>query len=156
MQKFFNLYSKDIELIISKRFDYKKKLEFIDSLKGSDFIINCSGAIPQRINNLRNKNHKENYYKITIAVAGFSIENLSVEVSGTLLVVKARSPLKAPETEYLHRGIAQRPFIKNFRLENNVKVYNAELIEGMLSIYLEKIIPKDTSPIKIKINTKNT
>ena len=99
---------------------------------------------------------KENHYKITIAVAGFSIDNLSVEVSGTLLVVKARSPLKAPETEYLHRGIAQRPFIKKFRLENNVKVYNAELIEGMLSIFLEKIIPKDTSPIKIKINTKNT
>ena len=99
---------------------------------------------------------EENHYKITIAVAGFSIENLSVEVSGTLLVVKASSPLKASGTEYLHKGIAQRPFIKNFRLENNVKVYNAELIEGMLSIFLEKIIPKDTSPIKIKINTKNT
>ena len=98
---------------------------------------------------------KENHYKITIAVAGFSIENLSVEVTGTLLVVKARSPLKVPGTEYLHRSIAQRPFIKNFRLENNVKVYNAELIEGMLSIFLEKIIPQDTSPIKIKINTKN-
>ena len=99
---------------------------------------------------------KENYYRITIAVAGFSIENLSVEVSGTLLAVKASSPLKTPENEYLYKGIAQRPFIKNFRLENNVKVYNAELIEGMLSIFLEKIIPKDTSPIKIKINTKNT
>ena len=99
---------------------------------------------------------KENHYKITIAVAGFSIENLSVEISGTLLVVRASSPLKTPETEYLYRGIAQRPFIKNFRLENNVKVYNAELIEGMLSIFLEKIIPKDRSPIKIKINTKNT
>ncbi len=99
---------------------------------------------------------KENHYKITIAVAGFPIENLSVEVSGTLLVVKASSPLKTPETEYLYKGIAQRPFIKNFRLENNVKVYNVELIEGMLSIFLEKIIPKNTSPIKIKINTKNT
>ena len=76
-------------------------------------------------------------------------------MSGTLLVVKARSPLKAPETEYVHRCIAHRPFIKNFRLENNVKVYNAELIEGMLSICLEKIIPKDASPIKIKINTEN-
>ena len=99
---------------------------------------------------------KENHYKITIAVAGFALENLSVEVSGTLLAVRASSPSKTPERKYLHRGIAQRPFIKNFRLENNVKVYNAELIEGMLSIFLEKIIPKDTSPIKIKINTKNT
>ena len=99
---------------------------------------------------------KENHYKITIAVAGFLIDDLSVEVSGTLLVVKARSPLEAPETEYLHKGIAQRPFIKNFRLENNIKVYLAELTEGMLSIFLEKIIPKDTFPIRIKINTKNT
>ena len=99
---------------------------------------------------------KENHYKITIAVAGFSIENLSVEVSGTLLVVSASSPLKPSGTEYLHKGIAQRPFIKNFRLENNIKVYLAELNEGMLSIFLEKIIPKDTFPIRIKINTKNT
>ena len=99
---------------------------------------------------------KENHYKITIAVAGFSIENLSVEVSGTLLVVKASSPLNPSGTEYLHKGIAQRPFIKNFRLENNIKVYLAELTEGMLSIFLEKIIPKDTFPIRIKINTKNT
>ena len=98
---------------------------------------------------------KENHYKITIAVAGFSIENLSAEVSGTLLVVKASSPLKASGTEYLYKGIAQRPFIKKFRLENNIKVYFAELTEGMLSIFLEKIIPKDTFPIKIKINTKN-
>ena len=56
----------------------------------------------------------------------------------------------------MYKGIAQRPFLKNFRLENNIKVYNAELIEGMLSIFLEKIIPRDLSPIKIKINTRNT
>ena len=42
------------------------------------------------------------------------------------------------------------------KVENNVKVNNAELTEGMLSIFLEKIIPKDTFTIKIKINTKNT
>ncbi len=99
---------------------------------------------------------KENHYRITIAVAGFSIENLSVEVSGTLLVVKGSRPLKDSRSQYLHKGIAQRPFIKNFRLENNVKVNHAELTEGMLSIFLEKIIPKDSFAIKIKINTKNT
>lgn len=75
LQKFFNLYSKDIELIISKRFDYKKKLEFIDSLKGSDYIINCSGAIPQRINDSRNKIHKENYYKINYLIPEVLLEN---------------------------------------------------------------------------------
>ena len=53
--KFFNLYTKEIELIIPKRFDLKKKLEFIDSLKSSDYVINCSGAIPQRIPNFKDE-----------------------------------------------------------------------------------------------------
>ena len=97
---------------------------------------------------------KDNHYKITIAVVGFSKGNLNVEVLGTLLIVKANSPLKHAETDYLHKGIAQRPFVKKFRLENNIKVYNAELIEGMLYIYLKKIIPEDTLPIKININSK--
>ena len=96
---------------------------------------------------------KDNHYKITIAVAGFSKENLTVEVLGTFLIVKANSPLKNTETEYLHKGIAQRPFIKKFRLENNIEVFNAELIEGILSIFLKRIIPEETLPIKIKINS---
>ena len=87
-----------------------------------------------------------------IAVAGFSKENLTVEVLGTFLIVKANSPLKNTETEYLHKGIAQRPFIKKFRLESNLQVSLAELKEGMLSIYLNRVIPEESKPIKIKIN----
>ena len=91
-------------------------------------------------------------YKITIAVAGFSIDQLSVEVLGSLLIVKTEIEKNFQEIEYIHKGIAQRPFIKKFRLESNLQVSLAELKEGMLSIYLNRVIPKESKPVKIKIN----
>ena len=93
-------------------------------------------------------------YKISIAVAGFTLEKLSVEVTDNLLIVKAESANTSNENEYIHKGIALRPFIKNFRLERNLRVSTSEFHEGILSIYLEKIIPEEDTPIKIKINTK--
>ena len=92
-------------------------------------------------------------YKITIAVAGFSIDQLSVEVLGSLLIVKTESEKNFQEIEYIHKGIAQRPFIKKFRLESNLQVTLAELKEGMLSIYLNRVIPEESKPVKIKINS---
>ena len=93
-------------------------------------------------------------YKISIAVAGFTLEKLSVEVTDNLLIVKAESANTYNENDYIHKGIALRPFIKNFRLERNLRVSTSEFHEGILSIYLEKIIPEEVTPIKIKINTK--
>ena len=95
-----------------------------------------------------------NKYKISIAVAGFSLDKLSVEVLDNLLTVKALSANTCNENKYIHKGIALRPFIKNFRLERNLKVLTSELHAGILAIYLEKIIPKEIIPIKIKINSK--
>ena len=92
-------------------------------------------------------------YKITIAVAGFSIDQLSVEVLGSLLIVKAESANSCQDIEYIHKGIAQRPFIKNFRLESNLLVSLAELKEGMLSIYLNRVTPEESKPVTIKINS---
>ena len=97
---------------------------------------------------------KNNKYKISIAVAGFTLDKLSVVVLDNLLIVKAESANTSNENEYIHKGIALRPFIKNFRLERNLRVTISELHEGILSIYLEKIIQEEVIPIKIKINTK--
>ena len=97
---------------------------------------------------------QDNKYKITIAVAGFSIDKLSVEVIDKLLVVKAESINDSINQEYLYKGIAQRPFTKKFRLESNLKVENASLSEGILSIIIKKIIPEEVPPIRIKINSK--
>ena len=92
-------------------------------------------------------------FKITIAVAGFSIDQLSVEVLGSLLTVKAESANSCQDIEYIHKGIAQRPFIKNFRLESNLLVSLAELKEGMLSIYLNRVTPEEPKPVTIKIDS---
>ena len=92
-------------------------------------------------------------YKITIAVAGFSIDQLSVEVLGSLLIVKAESANNFQENEYIHKGIAQRPFIKKFRLESNLQVSLADLKEGILSIYLNRVTPEEAKPVIIKINS---
>jgi len=92
-------------------------------------------------------------YKITIAVAGFSIDQLSVEVLGSLLIVKAESANNFQEIEYIHKGIAQRPFIKKFRLESNLQVSLADLKEGILSIYLNRVTPEEAKPVIIKINS---
>ena len=97
---------------------------------------------------------QDSKYKITIAVAGFPIDKLSVEIIDTLLVIKAVSMNKLSRQDYIYKGIAQRPFIKKFRLERNLKVEKADLNEGMLSIFLTKIIPEDVLPIRIKINSK--
>ncbi len=92
-------------------------------------------------------------FKITIAVAGFSIDQLSVEVLGSLLTVKAERANSYQDIEYIHKGIAQRPFIKNFRLESNLLISLAELKEGMLSIYLNRVTPEEPKPVTIKINS---
>ena len=97
---------------------------------------------------------KNDKYRISIAVAGFTLDKLSVEVLDNLLVVKAESANTSNENKYIHKGIALRPFIKNFRLERNLRVSTSEFHEGILSIYLEKIIPEEVIPIKIIINTK--
>ena len=102
--------------------------------------------------NLEKLNNNE--YKISIAVAGFSLDKLSVEVLDNLLTVKALSANTCNENKYIYKGIALRPFIKNFRLERNLRVLTSELHDGILAIYLEKIIPKEIIPIKIKINSK--
>ena len=73
--KFFHLNKKEIELIIPKRFDLNKKLEFIYSLENSDYVINCSGAIPQRIPNFKNFKDQLNYYKINYLIPEILLEN---------------------------------------------------------------------------------
>ena len=64
--KFFNFYKKEINLIIPKRFEFNNKFEFINSLENPDYVINCSGAIPQRIPNIKGLNDKLSITKLII------------------------------------------------------------------------------------------
>lgn len=90
-------------------------------------------------------------YRISIAVAGFSDADLSVEVREKALIVSAR---KADEDEgktFLHRGIATRAFERRFHLADHVQVTGAAHADGMLHIELERQVPEALKPRQIQI-----
>ncbi|MEZ5754877.1 MAG: Hsp20 family protein [Paracoccaceae bacterium] len=93
----------------------------------------------------------EDSYRISIAVAGFTAEELAVEVKDGTLLVTAR---KAPEAEgktYLHRGIATRAFERRFALADHVRVTGAVHELGMLHIDLTRETPEALKPRRIEI-----
>jgi molecular chaperone IbpA len=96
----------------------------------------------------------EDAYRISIAVAGFSPDELTVEVKEGALHVTAR---KAPETEaraYLHRGIATRTFDRRFALADHVRVTGANHEHGMLHIDLVREMPEALKSRRIEIGRK--
>ncbi|MGB0661439.1 MAG: Hsp20 family protein [Mangrovicoccus sp.] len=100
----------------------------------------------------------EDAYRISIAVAGFTDQDLSVETKENALVVSAR---KSEETEdqartYLHRGIATRAFERRFQLADHVRVTGASTENGMLHIELKREVPEVLKPRRIAITRSGT
>ena len=94
----------------------------------------------------------ENGYRISIAVAGFAADDLSVEVKENALVVAARKADDAEEPRtYLHRGIATRAFERRFTLADHVRVTGASHADGMLHIDLVRELPEVLKPRRIQI-----
>ncbi|MEN8893159.1 Hsp20 family protein [Planktotalea arctica] len=90
-------------------------------------------------------------YRISIAVAGFSDADLSVEVKDGALFVSARKGEEAAERTYLHRGIATRAFERRFHLADHVRVTGASHEDGMLHIDLSREMPEALKPRQIEI-----
>ncbi len=90
-------------------------------------------------------------YRISIAVAGFSPEELAVEVKDGALHVAARKAPEAAERTYLHRGIATRAFDRRFALADHVRVTGAVHEHGMLHIDLVRETPEALKPRRIEI-----
>ena len=91
-------------------------------------------------------------YRISIAVAGFSADDLSVEVKDGALVVSANKGSDGENRTYLHRGIATRAFERRFQLADHVRVTGASHADGMLHIDLEREIPEALKPRQISIS----
>ncbi len=92
----------------------------------------------------------ENAYRISIAVAGFTADELTAEVKENTLVVAARKAEEEGKT-YLHRGIATRAFERRFALADHVKVVGAQHVDGMLHIDLVRETPEALKPRRIEI-----
>jgi len=100
----------------------------------------------------------ENAYRISMAVAGFSEDEISIEAHRNVLTVKGE---KAEEenkdnAEFLYRGIASRAFERRFQLADHVEVDGAELKNGLLHIDLKRNIPEELKPRKIAISVANS
>jgi molecular chaperone IbpA len=95
----------------------------------------------------------ENDYRITMAVAGFTEKDLSMEVKENILTVSgARSDEdEKSQTTYLYRGIANRSFERKFQLADYVRVLDARLENGLLHVELRREIPEAMKPRKIEI-----
>ncbi|MGC9368115.1 MAG: Hsp20 family protein [Paracoccaceae bacterium] len=93
----------------------------------------------------------ENGYRISIAVAGFTGDELSVEVKENALIVSARKAKDEEERTYLHRGIATRAFERRFHLADHLKVTGATHADGMLHIDLVREVPEALKPRRIEI-----
>ncbi len=98
----------------------------------------------------------EDAYRITLAVAGFSEDDLAIEVKEGQLTVTA-SKREKPEAErpvYLHRGIAERGFERRFQLADHVRATGATMENGLLHIDLVREVPEALKPRTIAITTK--
>lgn len=94
-------------------------------------------------------------YRITMAVAGFAPDELSIMVEGATLTVEGRKAEPDAGRNYLHRGIAQRAFRQQFELADFVEVESAAHENGLLSIELKRELPEAMKPRRIEIGAQS-
>ncbi len=95
----------------------------------------------------------ENAYRVTMAVAGFGEDDLTIEVKENTLTVKGekKSETEEQENEFLYRGIASRAFERRFQLADHVEVKGANLVNGLLHVDLVREIPEAMKPRTVAI-----
>ena len=98
---------------------------------------------------------EQDKYRITMAVSGFTEDEISLTSENNTLTVAAAKPEKVGDPSkrtYLHQGIAERNFRRQFRLAEHVKVTGASLSNGLLNIELQREIPEAMKPRQIPLN----
>jgi molecular chaperone IbpA len=92
----------------------------------------------------------EDTYKLSIAVAGFSKDDIDVSVDNGTLIVKGEI-VEVTDAEIVHKGIASRKFTRSFALGEYMEVTGAEMQDGMLHVSIDRIVPEEKKPKTIKI-----
>ncbi len=98
--------------------------------------------------------HDDDRFEIAIAVAGFKDTDLTVEQKENILTIASKDVDLNGDKEYIHKGIATRKFDKKFTLGEYIEVKEVALVDGILSVYLEKNIPEEKKPKSFSINSK--
>ena len=94
-------------------------------------------------------------YRISVAVAGFSADDIIVEVKENALFLAARKPKTDETFSYLHRGVATRSFERRFQLADHVQAVAASHIDGMLHVDLKREVPEALKTRRIEISQSN-
>jgi molecular chaperone IbpA len=94
----------------------------------------------------------ENAYRLTMAVAGFSPDEVDVVVKENDLTVTGNAKQDDDQKKFLHRGIARRAFERHFQLADHIKIVGASLTNGMLHVDLVRDVPEAAKPRKVSIN----
>jgi molecular chaperone IbpA len=92
----------------------------------------------------------EDTYRLSLAIAGFSREDIDVSVDNGSLIIKGEI-VEVTDAEIVHKGIAGRKFVRSFALGEYMEVTSAELKDGMLHINIDRIVPEDKKPKQISI-----
>jgi molecular chaperone IbpA len=95
---------------------------------------------------------EENHYELQLAIAGFSRDELEIEVKDGVLHIEGRKDVEDAKT-YLHKGISARAFRRTFTLADTIVVNGADLADGILTITLENIVPEEKKAKKITIGS---
>jgi len=92
-------------------------------------------------------------YTLEIAVAGFKQEHIDIEVKDHILTISGNRPQRREQNMYVHKGISARNWKKSFRLSEYTEVSGADLVDGILTVKLEVVLPEEKLPRKITIGS---
>ena len=127
--------------------------EFHRSILGMDRLMNDfnrldnSGYPPYNIESIG-----EDKYQITLALAGFKREDLTISVKEGLLTIEGKKDeIEQEGREFIHRGIANRAFTRQWKLAEYVEVVDATMEDGLLYVLLERQVPEEKQPKTIAI-----
>ena len=124
------------------------------ALVGFDRIFNARlNATPSNYPPHNIVKYNDTHYEIEVAVAGFSKEEIYIEVDQNLLTIRGEHIIleNAEPVEYLHRGLAARNFLVEFPLAEFMEVGSASVKDGMLRISIEYVVPEALKPRQIEI-----
>lgn len=100
------------------------------------------------------KKVEDNKYVVELAVAGFAKQDIEITFEDGKLIVKGST--QDDGDNFLFRGIANRAFTRTFALDDQIEIKDAEMFNGMLKIFLERIVPDHKKPKKIEVKEKST
>lgn len=127
--------------------------EFRRSILGMDHLMNDfhrldnSGYPPYNVETIG-----EDKYQITVALAGFKRDDLTITVKEGLLTIEGkRDDIEQDGRTYIHRGIANRAFQRQWKLAEYVEVVEATMEDGLLFVLLERQVPEEKQPKTIAI-----